>query len=113
MNAEDIVVPTVFFTFLGIVIVMAILAKHRERMLIVEKGLAPDEIKALYTRNLQFGPLSSLKWGMIFVFVGLAILIGTHLHIDDASIAGMINLAAGVALVLFYIMAPKPPAQPK
>ncbi len=102
----DVIVPIMFFLFLGAVILVALLVRHRERMAMVERGLNSDEIKAMYTRQLQRDPLASLKWGIILVMAGTAILLGNYLHqtygMEEGAIVGLVALLVGVGLVLFY-----------
>jgi len=99
-----------FFTSLVLIIGGMILTRHKERMTIIDKGLETEEIKALYMRGAwKTSPLNSLKWGILFIAVGLAILVGMWLHevymVKDGVIAGLVALFGGAALVVFYAIA--------
>jgi hypothetical protein len=107
MYGDFIAIPVLFIIFGSIVMIIHIATRHKERMTMIMKGLTLDEIKAYQTKYpMQGDSLSSLKWGILFVFTGLAVLIGNFLHekfyVDDAVIVGMVCIFAGIALLLFY-----------
>ena len=111
MHGDEVLVPIVFFIFLGVVILAAIRAKHQTRMGMITKGMSSEEIKALFSKDVSRDPLSSLKWGILFVFGGLAILLGNVLHyrfnVEEGVIVGLVCLFAGFGLLLFYAIASK------
>jgi hypothetical protein len=101
-----------FFTSVSAIIGSFIFTRHRERIGMIEKGLKTDEIKALYSSGpREINPLSALKWGILCVSVGMAILLGMFLHsyygAEEGVFPGLIVLFAGIGLVLFYAIARK------
>ena len=103
--------PICFIFAVATVFISHIVAKHRERTMMIEKGLTSEEMKALYTRDVRRDPLSALKWGLLFVLGGLAVLIGVYLRdtyfANDGVIVGMVCLFVGIGLVIFYTIAAK------
>ena len=105
----------IIFTFgiPGLIIFWAIYTKHRERMRLIEKGVTPEDArkyfgKAVYrNRNLN----SSLKWGIILLFLGLGIFISNILSevyfFSDGISAGLIILFIGLGFLLYYMIASK------
>ncbi len=77
----------------------------------VEKGLSGEEIKAMYAKDFKRDPLNSLKWGILFVLAGLAILLGNLLHeyyrVEGGVIVGLVGVFIGAGLLLFYAIATK------
>ena len=78
----------------------------------IERGLKPEDMKALYERGtLRINPLSSLKWGMIFVFVGVAALVGMYLraayYVEEGIYPALMCLFGGLGLLAFYMIANK------
>lgn len=78
----------------------------------IDKGLKPEDMKALYERGtLRINPLSSLKWGMIFAFVGVAALIGMYLRsayfVEEGIYPALMCLFGGLGLIAFYLLANK------
>ena len=107
-----IFVAIFLFLTIGCILGGLIISKHKERMRIIEKGLTPEDIKALYLTQMRpSSPLSSLKWGILFVMVGLAIFLGVWLHsmyfLGDGVIPGLIGIFGGAGLILFYRIASK------
>jgi hypothetical protein len=105
----------IIFTFgiPGLIIFWAIYTKHRERMRLIEKGVTPEDARkyfgkaVLRNRNLN----SSLKWGIILLFLGLGIFISNILSevyfFSDGISAGLIILFIGLGFLLYYIIASK------
>ena len=112
MRSDEVVIPIFFFASIAVTLILWLTQRHRERMTMIEKGLSSEEIKALYTRGeIRRNPLSSLKWGILFVLAGLAVLVGNFLHrqydVEDSVVLGMVILFIGIGLVIFYMIAGK------
>jgi len=78
----------------------------------IEKGLSADDIKSLFAREeRQNNSLGVLKWGILAIFIGAAVLLGNYLDsiygLSDGIIIGMVTLFGGVGLVFFYGIASK------
>ncbi|MCP4568890.1 MAG: hypothetical protein GY841_15045 [FCB group bacterium] len=77
---------------------------YRTRLKLIEKGLVDEKIKYLDFGGLgQYAP-TSLKWGLVLVFVGVVI-VGLRLIVDDVAgeiALGVMLIAAGLALLLYY-----------
>jgi Na+/glutamate symporter len=109
---NEIFIPIIFFLVTGGIIGVYFLTRHKERMTMIDKGMNAEDIKSLYQKQMvQVNPLSSLKWGMVLLCVGVAIIIGIWLRdnyvFNDGIIPGMIATFGGIALVLFYFIAGK------
>jgi hypothetical protein len=107
---EQLVVPVFLFACIAAVWTAFILTRHKEKMAMIEKGTGAEDIKSLYARGAwRSNPLSSLKWGMICVGVGLAILLGMWLRdaymVSEGVFPGLIALFGGLGLIVFYFTA--------
>ena len=111
MNGSEVLIPIISVIATAVVFISYITSRNRERMAMIQKGLSSDEIKAMYTRDQRRDPLSSLKWGILFVLAGAALMLGNFLHehyfVDEGIIVGMVCLFVGVGLVIFYSIASK------
>ena len=110
---EPVIVSIVFFLTVMVIWGGIIATRHRERMVIIEKGLKPEEMKSLYSpvRRFSVSPLSSLKWGLLLIMVGAALVLGMWLqqayYVQDGVVPGLMAVFGGVALVIFYFIASK------
>ena len=107
---EPVAIILIIFLSITLIIGTFLLTRHRERIQMIEKGMTAEEIRSM----IQFGgfkpnPLSSLKWGMVFIGVGLAALIGMWLQhafmVGEAVIPGLMAIFGGIGLVVFYFVA--------
>jgi hypothetical protein len=107
---EPVAITLIIFLSVTLIVGTFLLTRHRERIQMIEKGMTAEEIRGM----IQFGgfkpnPLSSLKWGMVFIGVGLAAVIGMWLHsafmVDEGVIPGLIAVFGGIGLVVFYFIA--------
>jgi hypothetical protein len=79
---------------------------HQERMLAIERGMEvpPFPLEFLQGRDKPKATLAgSLRWGLIWLFLGVAIAIG-HLFNDraDTAVWALMPIAVGLALLIFY-----------
>jgi hypothetical protein len=107
---EPVIGMLVFFGTLGVVLYTWLSSRHKERMAMIEKGLSPADFKSTSLRDLfASNPLSSLKWGMLAMFVGIGLLVGNLLdsvyYMGDSVYAASMLIFGGLALVLFYFIA--------
>ncbi|HLF14978.1 MAG TPA: DUF6249 domain-containing protein [Bacteroidota bacterium] len=112
MGPSEVYIPIVLFISAAAVVIMHIAGRHRERLTMIEKGMSSEDIKTLFARGqYRTNPLNVLKWGILFVFVGMATLLGQYLDaaygIRDGAMIGLVTLFAGIGLVLFYTIAAK------
>jgi hypothetical protein len=109
---EGILGMVFFFTCTTGILGSLIYTRHKERMTMMEKGLKPEDMKGGFARSvITSHPLSSLKWGILLLSVGLGILISSRLHylyvFDDGVYPGVIALFGGIGLVIYYLIARK------
>jgi hypothetical protein len=77
----------------------------------IEKGMKAEDIKAMFGRSFEEPhPLTSLKWGIVLVSVGLAVMLGLFLHsaynnIEGGIFPGLVAVFGGAGLILFYFIA--------
>jgi hypothetical protein len=110
---EDIVVPIFLFGGAAVVLWKFFEGRHKERMAMIEKGVNPSDFKSTTPFRLwQGNVLSNLKWGLLFVFAGLGLLIGQQLEYyfgfhEESAVFGSILITGGLALIIFYFIAAK------
>lgn len=101
-----IIVPVIFFSIVAIV---RIISDNVVRRHVIEKGLMDENVKHLFARSSSDNVPGSLKWGMVLIAVGAAILVGQFVPYaikEEITISGMF-IMGGLALILYYFIASK------
>jgi hypothetical protein len=101
MKGEIIVPIIVFAMVFGIVYISL---RHKERMTLIKNQINASSLET------KGNILGSLKWGMIFIGIGLGIIVGkiiaSNINIEEeAAFFSMICLFGGIALMLYYLVA--------
>jgi hypothetical protein len=109
-----ILVPLTLFGGAAVVLWKYFEGHHKERMAMIDKGVNPADFKTTTPplRLWQGSVLSNLKWGLLFVFAGIGLLVGLQLENyfrfeEGTVIFGCILIAGGLALIIFYLIAAK------
>jgi len=112
MDVFEAIIPIfgIVFTFgiPGLIIFWYLYIKHKERMRMMEKGLTPADMKAFYMESARKpkNPYSALKWGILFLFVGLGIFVSNIIYyqydFDEGLGFGITITFAGLGLLLYY-----------
>jgi len=104
---ENILIPAVVFA--AIIAVVKIITDTMTRHRLIDKGMVDERVKNLFVKDAQLQRLSSLKWGMVLIGIGLALFLSqiADEYISDQSIFGLIFLFAGIAFLIYYGIAQK------
>jgi len=105
-NTFPFVLPVALFLVVAYVIKAMLEAKTRHKL--IEKGMVDENVKHLF-QHPKDTRLSSLKWGMILVGVGIAFLVGQFLpeEISEGVTVSSAVILAGLALLIFYAVKSK------
>jgi len=105
MQGSEFLIPIALFIVVAAIV--KIVTDNRTRQKLIDKGLVDENVKYLFANKLEYTAPSSLKWGMVLVGVGLAILIGQMLprRISEEVTIGAIFMFAGLGLLLYYFIA--------
>lgn len=104
---EPIFVTFIVFGTTGLIIYRWIETRHKERIAMIEKGVNPADFKGASLKEMfRPNPLSSLKWGLLAMFVGLGLMLATYLERNlywhDSVYPASMLIFGGLALILFY-----------
>ena len=99
---EDVL--TVIAVFSGIALVLKVIADAITRNKLINRGLVDENIKYLFTKNTNVQPLANVKWGLVLVGIGVALLFKQFapFYIRDESVWGIMFLFAGIAFLVYY-----------
>lgn len=110
-DVAEVFVPMVAilgtFGIPGVIILWYLYSRHRERMRLIEKGLTPEEVKSYFAEAKKpKNPYAALKWGILFLFVGLGIFVSQILYnmydFDEGLGFGIVFMFGGAGLLLYY-----------
>ena len=108
-----ILVPIFLFGGAAAVLWKYFEGRHKERMAMIDKGVNPADFKGVSIfRLFRSNVLNNLKWGLLFLFVGLGLIAGQQLYRildipEEAAVFGSIFILGGLGLILFYFIASK------
>jgi hypothetical protein len=98
----------VFVIFGTAAFVIKVVSDNRIRRRIVESGQVDEKVKYLYfgSGKRLFDPLSNVKWGMVLIAIGLALLLGQLFpyNITEEMTIGFMFLFAGLAFLIYYFI---------
>lgn len=74
---------------------------------LIEKGLVGDEAAKLFKADAEVSLPASLKWGLVLTFVGVVIVILQVLpvYVSSEVYFGVMLIAAGMAMLIYYALA--------
>ena len=98
-------VPIAFFVC--IVVAIHIIMTGRVRRRIAESGASEDLVRTMLAADERNRAVSSLKWGMVLVLVGIAfgLIDLLNLRQDDPATFGIVIAAAGLGMLGFHMLA--------
>ena len=104
---DALIVGIIFFSIVSIVKIVSDGATKRR---IIEKSLTDPQAAQTLLTHPDLVNLSSLKWGMVLVGIGLAWMVSRWMpyYWRDETVFGLMFLMAGLGMLAYY-----PIAQPK
>jgi hypothetical protein len=92
-----------------IAIIIKLVLDHRMRQKLVERGMVDENLKYLYKTNGEGRAMSSLKWALVLMGIGLAVLVGQFApnHMVEEITFACMFLFAGLGLLVHYLIASK------
>lgn len=93
--------------FASIGMIFKLFLDYFMRRKLIDKGLVDKNVRHLFSYGSPAA--SSLKWGMVLIGVGAAVIIGRivpYRWSDEITISAMFILA-GLALIIYYLVVPK------
>ena len=99
------------FIFLSLSFVIKVISDNRIRRRLIESGKIDEQVQFLYMhpQNQTSSPLSSFKWGLVLVALGLALFVGQFLpyEMEGEGTIGTMFLFSGIAFLIYYFVSKK------
>jgi preprotein translocase subunit SecG len=95
--------------FIAVAVIVKMALDHRTRQKLIDKGMVDEKVKYLYRENGQIRALGALKWALLLIGVGLAVIVGQIVpdHMMEEITAAAMFLFAGIGLLVYYAIASK------
>lgn len=102
----EILVPIALFATIFGIIFVAVSARNKERMALIEKGMDASIFKEVSNTH---GRYNALKWGLVIVGVGIGLILGNIFDIhgimdDDVAYFAMVFVFGGLGLLSYYLL---------
>jgi hypothetical protein len=101
--------------FIAIAVIVKLALDHRTRQKLIDKGMVDENVKYLCRENRETRALGSLRWALVLIGIGLAVIIGQLVPermMEEITAAGMF-LLAGIGLLVYYLIASRVVGRPK
>lgn len=99
---QEVLIPAVVFG--AIIIALKLILDSRLRNKLIDKGMVDENVKFLNYSTAQTQRLSSLKWGMVLISLGLALSIKFIWPdvINEEGTLGLMFLFAGIGFLVYF-----------
>ena len=108
MFDAEFVGPVGSFIVMGFIV--KIILDYRIKRRLIDKGALDENVKFLFYNRLEQYTPTSLKWGLILIGLGLAVVVGDMFpyNYDRGEITfSLMLLFAGIGLLIYYFIANK------
>lgn len=106
MFEPDFIGPLSFFV--ACIFIVKIVLDYRLKRKLLERGEIDKNITSLFLHQAEQYAPSSLKWGLVLIGIGLAVVIGQLLPYDydrGEIIFSLMLIFAGIGLLIYYFIA--------
>ncbi|PKK83733.1 MAG: hypothetical protein CVT49_06860 [candidate division Zixibacteria bacterium HGW-Zixibacteria-1] len=102
-------VAPVFVIFPVMYMMLRVILDHYTRKRLIEKGLVGEEVKKFFQDGADRFLPSSLKWGIVLTFLGIAMVLMRLAsdYIPAETAIGIMLVAAGLGLLVYYFSWPR------
>ncbi|MFQ5500054.1 MAG: DUF6249 domain-containing protein [Candidatus Zixiibacteriota bacterium] len=102
---QEVLIVTVVFSAIVALVKLGTDAKTRGEL--IRHGMVDEKAKYLFADYGSRRVLSNLKWGMVLIGIGLALLVRQFgwFYLSDEGTFGLIFLFAGIGFFVYYAVA--------
>ena len=108
MSEYLMVVLNVLIIFGTIAFVIKTIVDSRVRNKAIEKGIVDENLKNLFTHTAEhfLSGLNAIKWGMVLMGIGIAVIVGRFFPYEyaDEATFGLAFMLAGLAFIMYYVI---------
>ena len=90
--------------FSAIVLVIKTIADYKLKNNLIKQGLVDEKVKHLFAKTEATTSLTSVKWGLVLIGIGVALFARELIDITDEGMFGIMFLFAGVAFLVYHFL---------
>ena len=112
----DLLRPVVMvLTILSFAVIAKGIMDHLSRKQLIKKGLSPDELVPRALRDGGMELLSIVKWALLCMFIGAALVIPELLptKLSSTAVFGLTFIGAGLGFLVYFFIAKKMIGRPR
>ena len=90
--------------FSAIVLVIKTIADYKLKSNLIKNGLVDEKVKHLFAKSEASSSLTSVKWGLVLIGIGIALFAEEWIDLTDEGMFGIMFLFAGVAFLIYHFL---------
>ena len=104
---EDVIAPIAVFG--GFYFIIKLCLDYSMRRKLINKGMVDERVKYLFEDYAKVGAMANIKWGMVLLGIGLALIFGQFAPytLGDEGMFGLMFIFAGLGFLIYYFYASK------
>jgi hypothetical protein len=110
-NVREVLMPIAILGSLGgsVFVFVKTMTDYILKKKMIEKGFVNDDTQAIFKQHTSDGKFSSLKWGLIMLFVGLSLIIMEYIPTSPESPLpyGLIAVSISIGFLIYYVIVKK------
>jgi hypothetical protein len=110
-NLKDVLMPVTILGTLGgaVYVFVKTMTDYILKKKMIEKGFVNDDTQAIFKQHTAENKYSSLKWGLIILFVGLSLIIMEYIPVspDSPLPYGLVAVSTSLGFLIYYFMVKK------
>src|SRR5688500_13722987 len=108
---RDVLMPIAILGSIGtsIILFTRTISDYILKKKMIEKGYVNEDTQAIFKRNTDENRYASLKWGLILLFAGLALVIMEFINYDNESPLpyGLFAVFVSLGFLIYYFLVKK------
>ena len=110
-NVREVLMPIAILGSLGAAVFffVKVMTDYILKKKMIEKGFVNDDTQAIFKTHTETTKYSSLKWGLIILFGGLALILMEYIPSSPESPLpyGILAVSVSVGFLIYYFMVKK------
>ena len=110
-NVKDVLMPMAILGTIGFSVFLFVktMTEYILKKKMIDKGFVNDDTQAIFKQHVADNKMSSLKWGLIMFFLGLALILMEYIPTSPESPLpyGLIAVSISIGFLLYFFLVKK------